>query len=99
MFRYSVAAFFEVNALFLIPANRVRRALRVRRCTKGVQAETPYDGRKVSYRLVHPAGTGARLHEKPAKKSNPQQNVTNELRNIIAAVVVAFSPQQEENLH
>src|SRR5580658_2461626 len=45
---------------------------------------------------THPAGPGARLSEKPAKKSNPNQNVTNRLRIIDAAYIVAFSPQQEE---
>jgi hypothetical protein len=39
---------------------------------------------------MHPAGPGARLSEKPAKKSNPNQNVTNGLRIIDAAYIVAF---------
>jgi len=40
---------------------------------------------------------GARLPETPAKKSNPNQNVTDELRKKNAAIIVAFSPQQEES--
>jgi hypothetical protein len=44
-----------------------------------------------------PRGPGASLPRKPAKKSNPTQNVTIEHRKTIAVNIGAFSPQQDES--
>jgi hypothetical protein len=62
-----------------------------------MQSEKNSNDRRPVRRLRVPRGPGASLPRKPAKKSNPNQNVTKEHRKTIAMNVGAFSPQQDES--